>query len=160
MKELHVEGLATHDDPESCAVIREDGGEAFDRGTCGLSMELRKRKNWSADAVRRSGRQHGRRRKREHPDGSPESETSGTHGNSWHGNQEIPVAPLVLRKRGAGGGTHKGTLFTNAAGKSDHCEVPEKALNKGRKDRRRGWREGGGSRRTAWSNTRTRHRAG
>ena len=41
MKELHVEGLATHDDPESCAVIREDGGEAFDRGTCGPGIEPR-----------------------------------------------------------------------------------------------------------------------
>ena len=70
------------------------------------------------------------------------------------------MAPFVLRKRGAGGGTHKGTLFTNAAGKSDHCVIPEKAPNKARKGRRRGWREGGGSRGTAWSNTRARHRAG
>src|SRR5580700_4187856 len=71
---------------------------SVDRGTCRLTMELRKRYNGSADAVRRSGKQHGRGRKREHPDGSPESETSGTHGNSWHGNQEIPVAPFVWRK--------------------------------------------------------------
>ena len=35
MKEPYVEGVATHDDPESCAFIREDGGEALDRGTSG-----------------------------------------------------------------------------------------------------------------------------
>ena len=29
MKEPHIEGLATHDDPESCAAIRKEGGEAL-----------------------------------------------------------------------------------------------------------------------------------
>jgi hypothetical protein len=28
MRELYIEGVATHDDPESCAVVREGGGEA------------------------------------------------------------------------------------------------------------------------------------
>ena len=43
MKELHVEGLATHDDPESCAAIREDGGEALTGARAGrvLSREIR-----------------------------------------------------------------------------------------------------------------------
>ena len=94
MKESYRKGVANHPDPESCRVHREVRPEAFDRGTCGLSIELRKRLERSADAVRPSGRQHGRGRKRENPDGSAESETSGTHGNSLHGNQEIPVAPL------------------------------------------------------------------
>jgi hypothetical protein len=52
------------------------------------------------------------------------------HGNSMHGNQEIPVALAALRKRRAGRGTQKGTPFMHAAGKSDHCVVPEKAPNK------------------------------
>lgn len=30
MKELHVEGLATHDDPEPCTGVREGAGEAWD----------------------------------------------------------------------------------------------------------------------------------
>ena len=55
------------------------------------------------------------------------------HGNSVHGNQEVPVAPAVLRKRRAGRGTHKDTPFAHVAGKSDHCVVPEKAPNKRRK---------------------------
>ena len=41
MKEPHVEGVATHDDPESCAGVREDVGEAFDRGTYGPGIEPR-----------------------------------------------------------------------------------------------------------------------
>ena len=49
------------------------------------------------------------------------------HGNSMHGNQEIPGAPAALRKQRAGRGTHKGAPFMHAAGKSDHCVVPEKA---------------------------------
>jgi hypothetical protein len=36
MRELYVEGVATHDAPESCDVAREGVVEAFDRGTCGL----------------------------------------------------------------------------------------------------------------------------
>lgn len=41
MEELHVEGVATHDDPESCAGAREGVGEAFDRGTHGPGIEPR-----------------------------------------------------------------------------------------------------------------------
>ena len=82
---------------------------------------------WSADAVTASGRPHGRGRQRETSDGSTESETPGMHGNSMHGNQEIPGAPAALRKQRAGRGTHKGAPFLHAAGKSDHCVVPEKA---------------------------------
>jgi len=33
MKESYIEGLATYDDPESCAVTREGGGEAL-TGAC------------------------------------------------------------------------------------------------------------------------------
>ena len=69
------------------------------------------------------------------PDGSSESQTPGMHGNSMRGNQEIPVTPDVARGRRAGRGTHKDTPFAHVAGKSDHCVVPEKAPNKGRKAR-------------------------
>ncbi len=34
MKELHVEGVATHDGPEPCGRAREGAAEALDRGTC------------------------------------------------------------------------------------------------------------------------------
>jgi hypothetical protein len=54
--------------------------------------------NRSADAVRLSGRQHGRSRHREIPDGSAGSETSCMYGNPMHGNQEIPELPAAVEK--------------------------------------------------------------
>jgi len=53
------------------------------------------------------------------------------HGNSMHGNQEVPVPPAAVRKQRAGGGTHKGTLLVYGVGKSDCRVVPEKAPNNG-----------------------------
>lgn len=41
MRELYVEGVAIHDDPESCDTVCEDDVEAFDRGTYGLGIEPR-----------------------------------------------------------------------------------------------------------------------
>jgi hypothetical protein len=69
------------------------------------------------------------------------------HGNSMHGNQEIPLLPAALRKRRTGEGTHKGAPLMHGDGKSDRRVVPEKVPNKG-ENPRRDWREGGGSRRT------------
>src|SRR5258708_35556672 len=63
-----------------------------------------------------------------------------------------PGGASALRKQGGGRGTHKGKLFMYAAGKSDHCVVPEKALNKHREGGRRNWREGDGSSRTTLEN--------
>ncbi len=80
---------------------------------------------WSADAVRPCGRRHGRDRKREMRLGSTGSETPRMHGNSVHGNQEVPAMRVALRKRRAGRGTQKGTPFGYVAGKSDHRVVPD-----------------------------------
>jgi hypothetical protein len=52
MKESHDEGVATHIDPESCVVVREDGGEALAGARAGQPLS---RENWrslsGADAV-------------------------------------------------------------------------------------------------------------
>jgi len=42
MKVSHAEGLATHSGPESCAVVREDEGEALTGESAGrvLSREI------------------------------------------------------------------------------------------------------------------------
>jgi hypothetical protein len=45
------------------------------------------------------------------------------YGNPMHGNQEIPELPAAVRKRRAGGGTHKGNPFMYGAGKSDRRVV-------------------------------------
>ena len=43
MKELYIEGLATHDGPESCVGARKGGGEALTGARAGgpLSCEIR-----------------------------------------------------------------------------------------------------------------------
>jgi len=42
MKEPYIEGVATHDDPESCAAVRKDVGEALTGARAGwvLSREI------------------------------------------------------------------------------------------------------------------------
>ena len=42
MKESYIEGVATHDDPESCAGVREDIGEALIGASTGRTIEPRK----------------------------------------------------------------------------------------------------------------------
>ena len=41
MQESYIEGLANHDDPESCGVVREDGGEALTGVRAGWAIEPR-----------------------------------------------------------------------------------------------------------------------
>ena len=41
MEELYVEGLATHDGPESCVGVREDAGEAWTGVRAGRGIEPR-----------------------------------------------------------------------------------------------------------------------
>src|SRR5205809_6957342 len=65
MKELYVEGLASHDGPESCAGVREGAGEALTGVRAGGAIELRNVDVRGADAVSLSGRQHRRQRHRE-----------------------------------------------------------------------------------------------
>ena len=63
MQEPYVEGVATHDGPESCAGTREGVGEAFDRGTRGLGPWNREtREIRGADALSQRGRPHDRDR--------------------------------------------------------------------------------------------------
>jgi len=88
MKESHVEGVATHGGPESCADVREDGGEALTGVRAGrvLSREMPLQ---DADAVILRGRQHQQHRKREMVLSPARSETPCTYGTYLHENREI-----------------------------------------------------------------------
>ena len=66
MRVLHVEGLASHDGSESCAGIREGGGEALTGVHAGRVSSREKLYIRGADAVEKSGRQHGMVRYGEH----------------------------------------------------------------------------------------------
>ncbi len=94
MKESHVEGLATHSDPESCVAVREGSGEALTGARAGrvFSRESFLR---GADAVRRSGRSYPVRRYRETLLDPARSETPCTYGNTSRENREIPCPPAA-----------------------------------------------------------------
>jgi hypothetical protein len=62
MKELYIEGIATHDGPEPCAGARKDVCEALSRGTRRPAIEPRNHLVRGADAVNLGGRQHRGRR--------------------------------------------------------------------------------------------------
>ena len=51
MEELYVEGVATHDDSESCVDVCEDGGEALTGARAGRAIEPRNQGVRGADTV-------------------------------------------------------------------------------------------------------------
>jgi len=89
MEEPHVEGVAIHDDPESCSDVREAVAEAFDRGTSRLGIEPRNQVLRDADVVNRDGRQHELHREREVWVGPARSKTPSMFGTSLRENREI-----------------------------------------------------------------------
>jgi len=96
MKELHVEGVANHDDPGSGVGVREGVGEAKDRGTCGPGIEPRNQVNQGADAVIWSGRQHAPNRHRKGRCGPARSKTPCTYGTSLRENREVSESPIAM----------------------------------------------------------------
>lgn len=93
MKESDVEGVASHDGPESCGSVGNDEVEAFDRGTHEHGMELRDQEPRSADAVQ-SKRQATRRASvREMSDGSAQSKTRRECRTFLRENWEVPTPP-------------------------------------------------------------------
>ena len=95
MKESYVEGLATHDGPESCAGVRKGIGEALTGVRAGRVLSRERTLLRGADAVEEGGRPHRPYRQREMRPDPARSETPGTHGNTSHGNREIPCPPAA-----------------------------------------------------------------
>ena len=89
MRVLHVEDLASHDGSESCGGIRKGVGEALTGECAGRVLSREKLSIRGADAVEKSGRQHGEARHGERPSDPAWSETSRTHGRRLFGNREI-----------------------------------------------------------------------
>jgi len=105
MKEPHIEGVATHDDPESCSDGREVGTEALTGARAGRAIEPRKDKSdRGADALTTGGRQHRWRRFREPSADLAGSENLCMRGISMRENREVPCLPVrVVCGRAAGG---------------------------------------------------------
>ena len=95
MKESYVEGSATHDGPESCAVSRKGSGEALTGGRTGRVSNRERILLRDADAVEEGGRQNRVRRYRETRPGPARSETPCTYGNTSHENREVLCSPAA-----------------------------------------------------------------
>jgi len=91
MQVSHVEDLASHNGPESCANAGNRGREALTGGSAGevLSREITN-KLQGADAVDGCGRPHRERRNREMPPDPARSETLSMHPSTSRGSREVP----------------------------------------------------------------------
>ena len=130
MKESHIEGVATHDDPESCVTAREDRGEALTGARAGTDTEPRNHPIRGADAVTRCGRQHGGHRYREVQPDPARSKTRRTHGTSLRENREIPPSPGADGASGRIGKAEGRKPMMHGGGKSDGPIRPAKPPNK------------------------------
>jgi hypothetical protein len=96
MRELYIEGVAIHGGPESCAGVREGGGEALTGVRAGWAIEPRNHLVRGADVVPRNGRPYRRRRDRELPVDPARSENLRMHGISMRENREVPHSPVRM----------------------------------------------------------------
>ena len=136
MKEPHIEDLASHDDPESCAGPREGTGEALTGARVGRVLSRENRLNQGADAVVLSGRQHGRMRYGEHESGPARSQTPCMRGTSLRENREIPRPPREDGPEGRGGKVEDRNPSMHGCGKSDRPIIPTSPPNKSRRSTR------------------------
>jgi RNA-directed DNA polymerase len=95
MKESHVEGLATHDGPESCAALRKGSGEALTGVRGGRELSRERSQLRDADAVEESGRRNWSHRHREMGPSPARSETPCRYGNTSHENREVLCPPVA-----------------------------------------------------------------
>jgi hypothetical protein len=104
MEELHIEGVATHDDPEPCVGARKGVGEASVGARAGWAIEPRNHRIRGADVVYGNGRQYRQQRYRELRVGPARSENHGMHGTSMRENREIPhsLVGLITRRAAQG----------------------------------------------------------
>jgi hypothetical protein len=123
MKEPHDEGIANRIGPESCAAVREGGGEALTGVRAGQPWSREKEVIApGADAVTGSGRPHRNRRYRKTGANLARSKTLRMHGNTLHGN---PVTVWEQRWPRPRREAERRTPMTYGGGKSDTAVVPK-----------------------------------
>ena len=94
MEEPYIEGVATHDGPESCAGFREGVGEALTGVCIGWDIEPRKHIDRGADVVHSGGKQYSLARYRERQVDPARSKTLCMGRTSMRENREIPGFPV------------------------------------------------------------------
>lgn len=130
MKEPHIEGVATHDDPESCAAIREGRREALTGARTGSVLSRENRQSGTPTQLLYAEGNTPRGRYREPPGGPARSETRSTYGTFSRENREVPRAPATDGEAGRVGKAHGRTPTMHARRKSDRPIVPAKSPNK------------------------------
>jgi len=96
MKALCIEGVATHDDPESCVGARKDAGEALTGARAGRAIEPRNQGDRGAQAVNYVEGHIDCGAIREPQLDPARSENHGMYGTSMRENREIPSSPARL----------------------------------------------------------------
>ena len=131
MKEPYGEGIATHSGPESCVAVRKGCSEALTGVRAGwvLSPEMSYPRvpTLSSYAEGNIGCAVIAR----HEPNPAGSETPCTHGNSTHGNREVPQSAYSGGTEGPRWEPERGTPAMNERGKSDMLIVPKKQSNEG-----------------------------
>jgi len=130
MKEPYIEGVATRDDPESCAGTREGAGEALTGARTGSVLSREIRQSRAPTPLSEAEGNTTRARYRERSSGPARSETRSTCGNSLRENREIPVPPAADGAASRTGKAKSRTPAMHGPGKSDRPMVPTKPPNK------------------------------
>jgi hypothetical protein len=132
MKEPHIEGPATHDDPESGAGARKGVGEALTGACAGTVLSREIRHSGAPTPLSEAEGHTDRERHGELSAGPARSKTRRTHGRSLRENRESPAPPAA---DGAAGRVEKAKRHTSTmhdAGQSDRPVVPAKPMNRAR----------------------------
>ena len=130
MKEPDIGGLATHDGPESCAVVREGGGEALTGVRMGTDIEPRKQDSGAPTLFLEAEGNMSRGRYRESLDSPARSKTRSTCATFLRENREVPTSPAADGATGRVGKAKRRTPAMHDEGKSDSPVVPTKSPNK------------------------------
>jgi len=130
MKEPHIEGVAIHDDPESCAVGRKAEREALTGARTGAVLSRENRLSRAPTPLSEAEGNTFPARHRKRMDGPARSKTRDTCGTFARENQEIPVPPAEDGAAGRAGKASGQTPAMHGVGKSDRPIVPAKSLNK------------------------------
>ncbi len=100
MKEPYIEGVASHDGPESCADNREVVGEALIGVRTGWGIEPRNPTDRGADVVHPDGKPRRLARYRKHQTDPARSKTLRMCGTFMRENREIPGLPVSYGEAG------------------------------------------------------------
>ena len=129
MEEPHIEGVAIHDDPESCAVGREAEREALTGACTGAVLSRENRPSRAPTSLSEAEGNTIPARDSEHRDGPARSKTRYTCRTSTRENQEIPRPPAEDGVAGRAGKASGRTPAMHGMGKSDRSVLPTMSPN-------------------------------